>query len=172
MCVLPYPLFLYQTKMKKITLLFILGIFMSVAGYAQKVKFDVKDDTVSIEKKAYCILQRINRGFGLFDYSFKDLQGTEIAYVSVRQYTNPARPEANKTTGVVYYYEYNFLSLGLQAEVQNPFPPAIKGIAKHIVTHNMIKDGAVDEAAIKRFCQINGTRYTEDQKRIGIMIHR
>lgn len=145
---------------------------MSVAGYAQKVKFDVKDDTVSIEKKAYCILQRINRGFGFYDYSFKDLQGTEIAYVSIRQYTNPAHPESNKSTGVVYYYEFNFLSLGLQAEVQNPFPPAIKGIAKHIVTHNMIKDGRADEAAIKRFCQINGMRYSEDQKRIGIMIHR
>lgn len=140
--------------------------------YSQKVKFELKKDTVWVETSPYFTMDKISTGAGWFDFSLKEMSGREFAYVRTLSYVNYSHPEASKNNGNVYYFDFRFFDFDLTCEVRCMPPVLAKGVAKLVVQNHLIKDGKADEAAIKRFCQIHGTRYTDDQRRIGIIIHR
>ncbi len=144
-----------------------------IAGvHAQKEKIEIKKDTVLADGVPQFLMEKIHRGAGWFDFSVKELSGKEFCYVSTLRYVNPANPEASKNSGEVAYFEFKFLEWGLACETRCMPPVLAKGVAKELIKNKIVKNGMVDPEAVKRFCMINGTRYTEEQKRIGIFISR
>jgi hypothetical protein len=133
------------------------ALLISQLGFSQKMKVTYDDDTIKVDGTPYAIMTKKSAGMLIYDYSVRNMAGTELIFLKVLVRETYGRP-----TNFMYgegqeaYYEINFIASGGKAELEHK---SGKGFAKMIVENNLVKNSAVDYDAERRFMQVYHGHY-------------
>ena len=149
-------------KTKFIILLFLFA-FNSISN-AQKVT--VKDDIVSVDETAVFTLvyKSFPEAFTLYN-----LNNEKLAVFNSEVYSDPKLISNANPQGKVHYFDITFLNPDMD-KCEIPIGGFKKQLAKQIIAEGLVKDGKLDETAVKQFCRINGMKFSEDRKNVGTTI--
>lgn len=133
-------------------------------SYAQKVT--VKDDIVSVDGTPVFSLVSVKYpdGFTLFN-----LNNEKLAVFNAQFYTDSKQITPGNPQGRIGYFDITFLNQNLdKCEIR--IVGFKKQLAQLIISEGLVKDGKLDETAVKQFCRINGMKFSEDRKNSGTTI--
>lgn len=128
--------------MKKIIWLFAFILACLPTAFAQKVRYEKKEKMIYLDEKPYAKLYQEGNIMSA-DFSLKTLQEKEIVYFKY---------DIDKGQ-----YEVIFMESNEKAYLENGALGG-KGIAKHVVEHQFVKDNALNEDAKKRYLTLYGTK--------------
>ena len=150
--------------MKKGLFTFLLLVCSSQLYFAQKVT--VKKDLVSVGETPVFTLVSTSYPDALTLYNLKN---EKLAYFFAQFYSDPRQINNANPQGKVSYFDITFFN-----EAMDKCEIRIVGFKKHlaelIISEGLVKEGKLDEAAVKQFCRINGTKFSEDRKNAGTTI--
>jgi len=132
---------------------------------AQKVAID--DEVATVDGTPYCRIQKTNCKLGACDLRIATLDGTEIIFIKLTSYNDPATRSAASPEGRVVFYDWTFLSTGAKAETDFINQ---KNAVKAMVDARLLKDGAIDETGERNFIAINGKRHSQRQEQLGLPV--
>ncbi|RYM35932.1 hypothetical protein ERX46_02760 [Brumimicrobium glaciale] len=149
----------------KIILIFSI-LFLSFASFSQKQKVKVKNDIVTLDGSPLFKIVSSNYPDG---YTFYSLDDDKLAVFNSQFYNDPKQVTAGSPEGRVGYFEITFFNEDLdKCEIR--IVGFKKQLAQHIISAGLIVDGELDETAVKQFCVINGSKFSEDRKNSGTTI--
>lgn len=154
--------------MKKIFLFLILST-ISFSAFSQKV--DVKKNEILQDGQAIALIEKDGCTVITTSCSFyiSSLDGESWITIVEETMYDPAKITSTNEDGKVRYLRFSFTGIDGVAEVANPalINTKPKDIAKIIVKAKLIKNGTLDENAIRNFINANGTRFSDRQKEIN-----
>jgi hypothetical protein len=143
--------------MKK--LIFVLLISCGLQSFAQTVT--VKEDVINADDKPYAKIEKAGAG----NFNIKNFANKTLIVVTAKTITDPSEKSIYNPEGFVSYAQFVFLdSIGQKCETSYLFGKAEK-IAKFIVKNEFIKDGALNEEGVRTFVLVNGTPYSDKNRR-------
>jgi hypothetical protein len=149
-------------KTKFIILLFLFA-FKSIS-HAQKVT--VKDDIVSVDGTPVFSLVSVKYPDG---YTLHNLNNEKLAVFNSQFYTDSKQITPGNPQGRIGYFDITFLNPDMdKCEIR--IVGFKKQLAQLIISEGLVKDGKLDETAVKQFCRINGMKFSEDRKNSGTTI--
>ncbi|PWH82921.1 hypothetical protein [Brumimicrobium oceani] len=141
-------------------------LFISFTSFSQKQKVKVKNDIVTLDGNPLFKMVSSNYPDGYTLYSLDD---EKLAVFNSQFYNDPKQVTAGSPEGRVGYFEITFFNGDLdQCEIR--IVGFKKQLAQHIISAGLIEDGKLVEKAVKEFCAINGSRFSEDRKNSGTTI--
>lgn len=140
-------------------LVLLLLLVVPIAMQAQKV--DVDDGVVTVDGISYCKLVKKDCKFGFCDYSVQTLEGTEVAYIKWREYTDEHKQQQSNPNGRVVYFDWTFLGSSAKCETDQG---SQKGLAKILVDGPLFKDGALNPDGEKKIVLVHGMRHSDRMK--------
>jgi hypothetical protein len=150
--------------MKKGLFTFLLFVCSSQLFFAQKVT--VKKDLVSIDETPVFTIVSTSYPNA---YTLYNLNNEKLAYFFAQFYSDPRHINNANPQGKVSYFDITFFN-----EAMDKCEIRIVGFKKHlaelIISEGLVKEGKLDEAAVKQFCRINGTKFSEDRKNAGTTV--
>lgn len=156
-----------KITMKKLTL-FTAALLFTLSTFAQKA--EVKGDKILSGGKAIATIEKDGCGALSPTCSFyiNDLDGNSLITVTALDMIDPTQSNAGNAEGKVRFLRYSFTGFDGVAEIRNPAMMATKpkDVAQSIVKGGLIKDGKLDDVAVRNFIKVNGTRYTDRQKEL------
>jgi hypothetical protein len=149
-------------KTKFIILLFLFIIHN--ISHAQKVT--VKDDIVSVDGTPFFSLVSVKYPDG---YTLYNLNKEKLAVFNSQFYTDSKQITPGNPQGRIGYFDITFLNPDMdKCEIR--IVGFKKQLAQLIISEGLVKDGKLDETAVKQFCRINGMKFSEDRKNSGTTI--
>ena len=150
--------------MKKRLFTFLLFVCSSQLFFAQKVT--VKKDLVSVDETP--VFTMVSTSYPNA-YTLYNLNNEKLAYFFAQFYSDPRQINNANPQGKVSYFEITFFN-----EAMDKCEIRIVGFKKHlaelIISEGLVKNGKLDEAAVKQFCRINGMKFSEDRKNAGTTV--
>lgn len=154
--------------MKTILLTNILLFFFTFNIHSQEEKVTVKKDLVSVNGSPLFKLVSTNYSTA-YAYTLYNLSDEKLAIFNAEFYNDPQQISAARPEGRIGYFDITFLNVDMdKCEIRNVGMK--KHLAQLIISEGLIKDGKLDETAVKQFCRINGTKFSEDRKRSNTTI--
>jgi hypothetical protein len=150
--------------MKKGLFTFLLLVCSSQLFFAQKVT--VKNDIVSVDGTAVFTLVYKNYPEAITLYN---LNNEKLAIFSAEGYSDSKLITNSNPNGKVNYFDITFLNPDMD-KCEIPIFGLKKHLAQYIISEGLVKEGKLDEAAVKQFCRINGTKFSEDRKNAGTTV--
>lgn len=145
-----------KTLLITISLLF----FFTFNSFSQKQKVTVKKDLVSLDHSPVFKLVSNKFQSSLTLYSLDD---EKLAFFNGQFYNDPQQVSQASPQGRVGYFEIIFFNEDMdKCEIR--IIALKKHLAQLIISAGLIKDGKLDETAVKQFCRINGSKFSEDRK--------
>lgn len=152
--------------MKTILITNILLFFFTFNIHSQEEKVTVKKDLVSVNDSPVFKIVSTNHMNG---YTLYNLTDEKLAIFNLQSYSDPQQITSANPNGRISYLDITFLNGDMdKCEIRNAFMK--KGLAQLIISEGLIKDGKLDETAVKQFCRINGMKFSEDRKRSNTTI--
>jgi hypothetical protein len=116
---------------------------------AQKMKYDKKTNTISVDGNPHALMLRSNASLGGINnnFSIQNLNGKELIYIKLKtkdEYNNRGRKIDTKIG-----YEIIFMESGKSVWKQNTM--GAKGAMKLVVKNKLIKNNEIDVSAERRF---------------------
>ena len=146
-----------------------LAATLCLAGhlYAQKAEVNKNGELLS-DGKVIATIEKEGCGIVSPTCSFNvyNTDGDLLIIVMVLDYKDPSEVSSGNQDGTVRYLRYCFNGMGGHAELPDPASTVIKPIhaAQSIVKWKLIRDGRLDEEAVRSFIQAYGTRFSERQE--------
>lgn len=141
-------------------------LFISFATLSQKQKVKVKNDIVTLDGNPMFKMVSSNYPDAYTIYSLED---EKLAIFNAQYYNDPKQITAGSPEGRVGYFEITFFNGDLdQCEIR--IVGFKKQLAQHIISAGLIVDGQLVEKAVKEFCAINGSKFSEARKNSGTTI--
>jgi hypothetical protein len=150
--------------MKKGLFTFLLLVCSSQLFFAQKVT--VKKDLVSVDETP--VFTMVSTSYPNA-YTLYNLNNEKLAYFFAQFYSDPRQINNANPQGKVSYFDITFFN-----EAMDKCEIRIVGFKKHlaelIISEGLVKEGKLDETAVKQFCRINGMKFSEDRKNAGTTV--
>lgn len=152
--------------MKTVLTTTILLFFFTFNIFAQEQKVTVKNDLVSVNGSPVFILISTNYPDA---YTLLNLSKEKLAVFNAQFYSDSKQITPGNPQGRIGYFDITFFNEEMdKCEIR--IVGAKKQLAQLIISEGLIKDGKLDETAVKQFCRINGMKFSEDRKRSGTTI--
>lgn len=152
--------------MKSIIITSILILFQVFNSYSQKQRVTVKKDVVSVDETPVFTLVYQNYPEALTLYN---LNNEKLAILKAEGYSDSRRITNANPQGKVNYFDITFFNQDMdKCEIQ--IVGFKKQVAQYIVSEGLVKEGKLDDSAVKQFCRINGMKFSEDRKNAGTTI--
>ena len=135
-------------------------------SFSQEQKVTVKKDMVSLDGTPLFKMVSSKYPDG---YTFYNLNDEKLAVFNSQFYNDPKQVTAGSPEGRVGYFEITFFN-GDMDKCEIRIVGFKKQLAQHIISAGLIVDGKLDETAVKQFCVINGSKFSEDRKNSGTTI--
>lgn len=152
--------------MKTILITATLLFFVTFNSFSQKQKVTVKKDLVSIDDSPLFKMVSTNYPDA---YTIYNLNGDKLALFNAQFYNDPQQITDGNPKGRIGYFEITFFNEDMD-KCEIDIVGFKKQLAQRIISEGLIKDGKLDETAVKQFCNINGSKFTEDRKRSNTTI--
>jgi hypothetical protein len=145
----------------------ILSLFLvwSAIGFTQKIKID-KTNTVFVDGEAKFILEGQNWGNTEI---LKNLNGERLAIFNTQDYYDSKHITQGNPKGRVVYFDVTFMNDDMD-KCETPINGFKKTLAKEIISNELVKDGALNEKAVKQYVSIHGKRFSEEKNRSTTVI--
>lgn len=144
----------------------ILLFFFAFNSFSQEQKVTVKKDIVSVNGTPVFTLgsTKYPDAYTLYSLSNEKLAVFNAYFYSDSKQVTPGNPQ-----GRIGYFDITFLNESMdKCEIR--IVGMKKQLAQLIVSEGLVKEGKLDETAVKQFCRINGMKFSEDQKKSGTTI--
>lgn len=136
-------------------------IILSLLGFytfSQEVK--VKKDIVSLDDTP--LFKMISTNYP-DAYTLYNLNEEKLAIFNALFYNDPKQVNDANTQGRIGYFDITFFNEAMdKCEIR--IVGFKKQLAELIVSEGLIKDGKLNDTAVKQFCRINGMKFSEAQK--------
>lgn len=136
-------------------------IILSLLGFytfSQEVK--VKKDIVSLDDTP--LFKMISTNYP-DAYTLYNLNDEKLAIFNALFYNDPKQVTDANTQGRIGYFDITFFNEAMdKCEIR--IVGFKKQLAELIVSEGLIKDGKLNDTAVKQFCRINGMKFSEAQK--------
>lgn len=149
--------------MKSVLIISFLLLFSVFTTFSQEQKITLKKDLVSINNTPLFKLASSNypNSFTLYN-----LENERLAVFNAHHYNDSRQVNSGNPQGRIGYFDITFLNEDMdKCEIR------IVGMKKHlaqlIYSEKLVRDGKLDEVAVKQFCRIHGIKFSEEQKRTG-----
>lgn len=152
--------------MKALLTISILLLFFAVNTFSQEQKVTVKKDIVSVDGSPVFTLVSTNYPDA---YTLYNLNNEKLAVFSAQFYSDSKQITPGNPQGRIGYFDITFFNEDMD-KCEIKIVGMKKSLAQHIVLENLVKDGKLNETAVKQFCRINGMKFSEDRKRSGTTI--
>jgi hypothetical protein len=134
--------------MRTLCILFIATMLTNSVA-AQKMKYDKKTNTISVDGNPHALMLRSNASVGGINnnFSIQNLNGKELIYIKLKtkdEYDNRGRKIGTKTG-----YKIIFIDSGESVWKQNTM--GAKGAMKLVVKNKLIKNNEIDASAERKF---------------------
>jgi hypothetical protein len=144
----------------------LLLLFLTFNGFSQQQKVTVKKDIVNVNDVPVFTLVSTSYPDALTLYN---LNNEKLAYFFTQFYSDAGQIKNANPQGRVGYFEITFFNEGMdKCEIR--IVGFKKQLAELIISEGLVKDGKLDETAVKQFCRINGMKFSEDRKNAGTTI--
>ena len=151
-------------KAKQVTT--ILLLFFTFNLFSQEQKVTVKKDLVSVDGSAVFTLVATNYPDA---YTLYNLNNEKLAVFSSQFYSDSKQITPGNPQGRIGYFDITFFNADMnKCEIR--IVGAKKQLAQLIISENLVKEGELDETAVKQFCRIHGMKFSEDRKNSGTTI--
>ncbi len=152
--------------MKSLIITTTLVLFHAFNSYSQKQKVTVKKDIVSVDETPVFTLVSTSYPDALTLYN---LNNEKLAYFFTQFYSDSRQINNANPQGRVGYFEITFFNESMdKCEIR--IVGFKKQLAELIISEGLVKDGKLDDSAVKQFCRINGMKFSEDRKNVGTTI--
>jgi hypothetical protein len=144
----------------------LLLLFLTFNSFSQQQKVTVKKDIVSVNDVPVFTLVSTSYPDALTLYNLKN---EKLAYFFAQFYSDPRQINNANPQGKVSYFDITFFNEAMdKCEIR--IVGFKKQLAQQIISEGLVKDGKLDETAVKQFCRINGMKFSEDRKNAGTTI--
>lgn len=146
--------------MKSLLTLNFMFFFFTCGVFAQKQKVDVKKDVVSVDGIPVFTMVSTTYpdAYTLYNFSKEKLAVFNAQFYSDAQQITPGNPQ-----GRVGYFDVTFFNESMdKCEIR--IVGFKKQLAQLIVAEELIKDGKLNDIAVKQFCRVNGMKFSEARK--------
>lgn len=152
--------------MKTILITNILLFFFTFNCYSQEQKVTVKNDLVSINGSPVFKLVSTNYPNA---YTLYSLNNDKFAVFNAQFYSDSKQITPGNPQGRIGYFDITFFNDSMdKCEIR--IVGMKKQLAQLIISEGLVKDGNLDETAVKQFCRINGMKFSDDRKNAGTTI--
>jgi hypothetical protein len=142
----------------------ILFISLTLNVFSQEVK--VKKDIVTVDGVSVFKLVSTNYPDA---YTIYNLNDEKLAVFNALFYNDPKQITPGSPEGRIGYFDITFFNEAMdKCEIR--IVGFKKQLAELIVSEKLVKDGKLDNTAVMQFCRVNGTKFSEDQKRSNTTI--
>ena len=146
--------------MKAILLTNLFALLFTFNGYSQEKKVTIKENLVSVNGSPVFILFDNDYPMG---YTLYNLKNEKLAVLRAYFYSDNQQVTVGNPQGRVGYFDVTFLNENMdKCEIGIVGGPKL--LAKLIVFEELVKDEKLNESAVKQFCRINGTKFSEYRK--------
>ncbi|MFY9308961.1 MAG: hypothetical protein WAQ28_07920 [Bacteroidia bacterium] len=148
-------------------------------AFAQKQKkkirtYEINDtsvvlgDTLKTNGKTFAFIESWGRHSTTFheDFKVRSAAGSDILLLRYYSYANPNMRYSDGTCMPIGYYELFFYETGRKCELGTGGWWNKKDIALELLRNNLIVNDTTNTAAANQYVEINGMRYTEEQKQL------
>ena len=148
------------------TMITIFLLFFTFNSFSQLRKVTVKKDIVSVNDVPVFTLVSTSYPDA---YTLYNLNNEKLAYFFAQFYSDARQINNANPQGRVGYFEITFFNEAMdKCEIRSV--GFKKQLAELIISEGLVKDGKLDETAVKQFCRINGMKFSEDRKNTGTII--
>ena len=146
--------------MKKIiTIVLFLSVYTSVC-YSQEQNVKVKKDLVSVNEIPAFNMISTNYPDAYTLYNFEN---EKLAIFNALFYNDPKQVTDGNPQGRIGYFDITFFNGDLD-KCEIKIVGFKKQLAELIVQEGLIQEGKLNETAVRQFCRVNGTKFSESQK--------
>jgi len=146
--------------MNKLIAMSLLLISITFNCLSQEQKVKVKNDLVSINDVPAFNMISTNYPDA---YTLCNFNNEKLAVFNALFYNDPNQVTDGNPQGRIGYFDITFFN-GDMDKCEIKIVGFKKQLAELIVSAELIKDGGLNETAIKQFCRINGTKFSDNQK--------
>ena len=144
----------------------LLLLFLTFNCFSQLRKVTVKKDIVSVNDVPVFTLVSTSYPDA---YTLYNLKNEKLAYFFTQFYSDARQINNANPQGRVGYFDITFFNEAMdKCEIR--IVGFKKQLAELIISEGLVKDGKLDETAVKQFCRINGMKFSEDRKNAGTII--
>lgn len=144
----------------------ILFFFFNFNSFSQEQKVTVKKDLVSLDDTP--IFKMVSSSYP-DAYTLYNLNDEKLAFFSAQFYSDTKQATSGNPEGRIGYFDITFFNTDMdKCEIR--IVGYKKQLAQLIILEGLIKDGKLDEIAVKQFCRVNGTKFSEDRNRSNTTI--
>lgn len=152
--------------MKTLLMAPLLLVILATTTFSQEQKVTVKKDLVSVNDTPVFTLVSTSYPDA---YTLYNLNNEKLAVFNAQFYSDSKQITPGNPQGRIGYFDITFFNEDMdKCEIR--IVGAKKQLAQLIVSENLVKEGKLDETAIKQFCRVNGTKFSEDRKHSGATI--
>ncbi|MDD2476569.1 MAG: hypothetical protein PHI32_11735 [Dysgonamonadaceae bacterium] len=152
--------------MKSILITNILLFLFTFNGFSQEQKVTVKKDLVSINDTP--VFKLVSTSYP-DAYTLYNLNNEKLAVFNAQFYSDSKQITPGNPQGRIGYFDITFLNEEMdKCEIR--IVGAKKQLAQLIISEELVKEGKLNEPAVKQFCRINGMKFSEDRQRSGATI--
>lgn len=147
--------------MKATLITSILLLFCICNSFSQEQKITVKKDWVSVNDAI--VFKMVSTAYP-DAYTLYDLNNGKLAVFNAQFYSDPKQITPGNPEGRIGYFDITFFN-GDMDKCEIRIVGAKKQLAQLIISEGLVKNGKLDETAVKQFCRIHGMKFSEDRKR-------
>jgi hypothetical protein len=140
----------------------LVSLFLSftLISFSQKPKVDVKKDIVSVNGTPSFQLVNMPNFNGFF---LKDMENNKLAIFNMESYRDKNYVNSANPDGKVLYYDVTFMNESMD-KCEMTVIGLRKKLAEYLLEYDLIKDGKLNEEAVKQFVKIHGTKFSDEKK--------
>lgn len=145
----------------------VFSFFLSLSVFSQEKDVKVgKDNIVSVDGVSVFKLVSTKIPDA---YTVYNLNDEKLIIFNFLAFNDPSQVSSSNPKGSVQYFDVTFINDEL-SKCEIGVPGFKKQLAKQIVADGLVVDGKLDSDAVKLFCRVNGTRYSELRQRPGTTV--
>lgn len=152
--------------MKVLLTIGILLLLSRINSFSQEQKVIIKKDLVSVNDTV--VFKLISTKYP-DAYTLYNLNNEKLAVFNTQFYSDSKQITPGNPQGRIGYFDITFFNEDMdKCEIR--IVGAKKQLGQLIISEELVKDGKLNETAVKQFCRINGMKFSEDRKNSGTTI--
>lgn len=152
--------------MKVLLTIGILLLLSRINSFSQEQKVIIKKDLVSVNDTV--VFKLISTKYP-DAYTLYNLNNEKLAVFNAQFYSDSKQITPGNPQGRIGYFDITFFNEDMdKCEIR--IVGAKKQLGQLIISEELVKDGKLNETAVKQFCRINGMKFSEDRKNSGTTI--
>ncbi len=146
------------------TAIILFTLFLSFAGFSQKIK--IKKGQVSVDGVDMLYVKSDGAMTTEVSYYFIE-NDEEFLFTTYLDYTDPSKVSSGNPEGKVRYIEMNFIGLNKKFEISTR---SRKKVVEFLLENGVIENGQLNEEAVDKLVQKYGMRFSEQNKNGNVNI--